>query len=49
MSTTTLKDELKREVWRPEERRIWVRKQARWSWGWTINFAEIARRLRERR
>jgi hypothetical protein len=46
---SNLKTEIKRDVWRPEERKIWVRKQMRWSWGWTINFAEIARRLRARR
>ena len=46
---STLCHEIKREFWRPEERRIWVRKELRWSWGWTINLAEIARRLRARR
>jgi hypothetical protein len=39
---------LKREFWRPEERRVLVRRQRRFGWGWTINFAEIARRLRGR-
>jgi hypothetical protein len=40
---------LKEEFWRPGERRIWVRRQAPWGWGWTINWAEVVRRVRERR
>ena len=42
----TTKNPLKREFWRPEERKVLVRKQARWGWGWTVNFAELNRRLR---
>lgn len=38
-----------REFWRPDERRVWVRKQPRWGRGWTVNWAEIARRVRPRR
>ena len=43
---SSLRTEIKREFWRPEERKVWVRKEMRWSWGWTINFAEVVRRLR---
>jgi hypothetical protein len=43
------KDPLRRELWRPEERKVWVRKQPRWGWGWTINWAEVMRRLRRGR
>ena len=44
------KQPLKREFWRPETRRLLVRRQPRWGWGWgwTVNFAEVARRLRRR-
>jgi hypothetical protein len=38
----------KREFWRPDERKLWVRKQPRFGWGWNLNFAEISRRLRRR-
>ena len=37
---------LKGEFWRPEERRVWMRKKL--GWGWTINFAELSRRVRAR-
>jgi hypothetical protein len=37
---------IKREFWRPEEHKVWVRRQPKFGWGWTINFAEISRRLR---
>jgi hypothetical protein len=40
---------LKREFWRPEDPRIWVRKQPGLGWGWAINFAAVARRLRRSR
>ena len=43
------KQPLKRDFWRPDEHRLWVRKQPRWGWGWTINWAGLARRLRSRR
>jgi uncharacterized membrane protein len=43
------KNPLKREFWRPESNRIWVRKQRRWGWGWTINWAAVGRRLGLRR
>jgi hypothetical protein len=43
------KNPLNREFWRPEERKIWVRKQPGFGWGWTINFAEVNRRLRRRK
>jgi nucleotide-binding universal stress UspA family protein len=39
----------RQEFWRPEERKILVRKQPQYGWGWTINFAEIVRRLRRAR
>lgn len=45
----TTKSPLKREFWRPEEHKVLVRRQPRWGWGWTINLAELARRVRERR
>jgi len=46
---TVGKSPLWREFWRPDEPKVIVRKQRRWGWGWTLNFAEIARRLRLRR
>jgi hypothetical protein len=46
--STSPKPSLKREFWRPDERRIWVRKQPQFGWGWAINFAEVVRRLRRR-
>lgn len=33
---------IKADFWRPEERRVWVRK--RFVWGWTINWAALLRR-----
>ncbi len=30
---------LSRELWRPDERRVWVRKQPRSGRGWTVNWA----------
>jgi hypothetical protein len=33
--------QLKRDFWRPSERRLFVRKA--WGRGWTINFARIVR------
>ncbi len=42
------KNPLSREFWRPDERRIWVRKQRRWGRGWTVNWAEVRRRLGRR-
>jgi hypothetical protein len=45
---TAGKSPLRREFWRPDEPKVIVRKQRRWGWGWTLNFAEIARRLRLR-
>ncbi len=36
---------VKAEVWRPDEPRIYVRKQ-RPGFGWTINFAAVRRKLR---
>jgi hypothetical protein len=39
---------LKREFWRPDKRKLWVRKQRRWEWGWTSNWAEVTRRGRRR-
>jgi hypothetical protein len=35
---------LKSELWRPEERRLTIRRRV--GWGWGINFAEVSRRLR---
>jgi hypothetical protein len=35
---------IKADFWRPEERRVWVRK--RFGWGWTINWAALLRRRR---
>jgi hypothetical protein len=49
MKTETAKQTLKREFWRPEDPRIWVRKQPRFGCGWAINFAAVARRLRGKR
>jgi hypothetical protein len=43
------KSPLRREFWRPDERKVLVRRQPGWEWGWTLSFAEIARRLRVRR
>jgi hypothetical protein len=40
---------LTREFWRADEPKVWVRKQPRWGRGWTINWAELWRRLRGRR
>ena len=37
---------IKGDFWRPEERKLWVRKNI--GWGWTLNFAEVARRARTR-
>jgi hypothetical protein len=34
---------LKREWWRPEEHKIWVRRLPTFGWGCTINFAESLR------
>lgn len=42
------KQTLKREFWRPEAHTIWVKKQPKFGWGWTINFAEVKRRLSRR-
>ncbi|HEU5033614.1 MAG TPA: hypothetical protein VFT62_02540 [Mycobacteriales bacterium] len=42
-----MKEKLKGEFWRPKEQRLLVRRGI--GWGWTVNFAELARRLRERR
>jgi hypothetical protein len=42
----TTKSPLEREFWRPEEGKVWVRKQRGWGWGWTVNWAEVRRRLR---
>lgn len=47
MSTT--KPSLKREFWRPDEHKLFVRKQPAFGLGWAINFAEVVRRLRRRR
>jgi hypothetical protein len=33
---------LKRDFWRPDEPRLFVRKA--WGRGWTINFARVVRR-----
>lgn len=46
--STISKPSLKREFWRPDANKVLVRKQPRFGWGWTINFAEVARRLRRR-
>ncbi len=35
---------LKREFWRPEDRKLLVRRRI--GWGWSVNFAELTRRLR---
>ncbi len=43
---SAIRQSLKREFWRPDEHRVWVRKSPGWGWGWTINWAEVARRLR---
>jgi hypothetical protein len=34
---------LKRDVWRPETSKIWVRKEV--GWGWTVNLAAVRRRV----
>lgn len=39
-----LRERLRRDVWRPDSDRIWVRKKV--GWGWTINFAALFRRVR---
>lgn len=43
------KQTLKREFWREDERKIWVKKQPKFGWGWTVNFAELKRRLKDLR
>lgn len=35
---------LKSELWRPEERKLVIRRRI--GWGWGINFAELTRRAR---
>lgn len=44
----TFRSKFKREFWRPEDPKVLVRKQPMFGWGWTINFAAIAKRLRRR-
>jgi hypothetical protein len=46
---STEKEPFKREFWRPGDVWLWVRKQPRWGWGWTINWAALVQRLRRRR
>jgi hypothetical protein len=41
-----LRERLKRDFWRRDSNRVWVRKEV--GWGWTINFAALTRRLRHR-
>lgn len=43
------KPSLKREFWRPDEQKVWVKKQPRFGWGWSLNFAELKRRWDARR
>ena len=45
---TSHKQRLPREAWRPDEPNAWVRKQPPWGRGWTINWAELWRRVRQR-
>jgi hypothetical protein len=45
--TRALRRHVVDEVWRPDDRRINVRKR-RPGLGWTINLAEVVRRLRRR-
>ena len=40
----SIKHELKEDFWRPQERKVWVRRRI--GWGWTVNFAELSRRVR---
>ena len=37
----------KNDVWRPSEKTVWVRKN-RPGIGWTVNLAELRRRLKSR-
>jgi hypothetical protein len=39
---------LKHEFWRPQEHQVLVRRSPGWGWGWTINFAQVQRRLNRR-
>jgi len=41
---TSRSSKLKGEFWRPEERKLLVRRHI--GWGWTVNFAELNRRFR---
>jgi hypothetical protein len=38
----SVRSTLKGEFWRPEERKLLIRRRI--GWGWGINFAELARR-----
>ena len=38
-------DAIKEDFWRPQEHRVLVRR--RFGWGWTVNFAELTRRIRK--
>jgi hypothetical protein len=40
---------LKQEMWRPQERKLLVRRSPGWGWGWTVNLAEVHRRLPRRK
>lgn len=46
MPKRSLRGRLKRDVWRPDSDRLWVRKQV--GWGWTINLAALRRKLGHR-
>lgn len=43
-----MKATLKREFWRPDETKVLVRKQQRFGWGWTVNFAAVAAKFGRR-
>jgi hypothetical protein len=43
---STIRQSFVREFRRPEDARVIVRKQPRFGWGWTINFAALRNRLR---
>ena len=43
MAKRSLGSRLKRDFWRPDSKKVWVRKEV--GWGWTVNFAALRKRL----
>ncbi|HZG34233.1 MAG TPA: hypothetical protein VEY87_00150 [Gaiellaceae bacterium] len=46
MERRPLRSRLRRDFWRPDDGRVWVRKEV--GWGWTVNFHALRRKLRRR-